>query len=200
MKVTSLLASLALCGTFALATAIPRDSLPVDDLALDKRAPAPKPEPVPEPLFKGVEEEAALDKRGEHDDKGGGGGGDDVRIKINIRVRQGRPGRNYRPDGSGRGYGMDWRGHGRPNWCPDDWHYFGRDVGWAPYRGWRPNRRWEPNDVVIKIIIRIRWWSPPNYWRQYWYSRWKCGWYKYDIPDWWDWHPRRKPWWCRSSN
>ncbi|GAA5898879.1 hypothetical protein JCM6882_004021 [Rhodosporidiobolus microsporus] len=203
MKLLPLLVSLALAGSASLATAIPRD---IDGSLFDKRAPEPAPAPVPAPeAVKVGGGSNALEARGKDDDRHDDRHDDrdddvDVKIKINIRVRSGRPSFWYRPDGSGRGYGVDWRGRGRPDYVPDDWHYFGRQIGWAPYRGWRPRSpRWEPPDVFIKIWIEVKWWSPPDYWKRYYYDHWHRDWYRYKVPHHWDWKPRPRGdggrWW-----
>ncbi|GAA6025520.1 hypothetical protein JCM10207_004101 [Rhodosporidiobolus poonsookiae] len=198
MKLSLLLSSLALSTSLALASAIPRDlanALDANTADLAKRT-ADLDAALEQPdLLKKRDEvdqtgEVELEKR--QDGNRGGGGGDF------SRPRPGRPDRNYRADGSGRGYGVDFVGNRRPRRYPDGWQWFGRDIGWAPYRGWRPDRRWRP-DIIIRIMIKVRWWSPPKDWKQYWYSRWECDWYRYDIPRWWDWRPRPRAQACRRN-
>ncbi|GAA5880499.1 hypothetical protein JCM8547_008345 [Rhodosporidiobolus lusitaniae] len=176
MKLVSLLPSLALLASFTLSTALPTA---LDALDLEKRAPEPLPAPV------SAEEGAALEERGKK-------GGDDVRVDINIKikVKKGRPRYDWKHDGSGFGYGVDYRGRKKPRYYPDGWQYFGRDIGWAPYKGWRPRERWEPVEIFIRIMIRVDWWSPPDYWKKYWYSRYPRSYYKYGFPSHWDWKPK----------
>ncbi|GAA6042833.1 hypothetical protein JCM8097_004451 [Rhodosporidiobolus ruineniae] len=92
---------------------------------------------------------------------------------------------------SGFGYGVDWNGHGPPSWCPDGWQWYGRDIGWAPYRGWQPPHNWQPSVIIIRIFIKISWWcksrsssspSPPSYACNYWCNHWDRDYYRYGIP------------------
>ncbi|GAA6042836.1 hypothetical protein JCM8097_004452 [Rhodosporidiobolus ruineniae] len=183
MKLSSLFAGLALAGTACLATAVPRNLV---DLAaagqqLDKRAPAPE--------ALGDLEGSDLVARGGHDDKKKV----NVDVNVKVRVKSGRPSGDYRDDGSGFGYGVDWNGHGPPSWCPDGWQWYGRNIGWAPYRGWQPPHNWQPSVIIIRIFNKISWWSPPAYARNYWYSHWDRDYYRYGIPRHWNWRPRNYP-------
>ncbi|GAA5868282.1 hypothetical protein JCM8547_002304 [Rhodosporidiobolus lusitaniae] len=181
MKLLPLLPSLFLFSSLSLATAIPRNVVDVGAPAqLDKRTPEPAPAPAPV-----VEEEGGvLEERGR--------GGDDVSVDVNVdvRVKKGRPSYDYRPDNSGYGYAVDYRGYGPPSWCGKGWQWYGREIGWAPYRGWRPPSRWEPPVIFVRVWIKISWWSPPDYWRRYWYNRYHDDWYRYGVPSHWGWRPR----------
>lgn len=80
MKLLPLLSSLAFVGTLAFATAIPRDLYDPSALQLDKRTPETFPEPV-----------TVIEERGE---------GDKVDVSVKVRVKQGRPNRDFEPDGA----------------------------------------------------------------------------------------------------
>ncbi|GAA6041272.1 hypothetical protein JCM8097_001308 [Rhodosporidiobolus ruineniae] len=193
MKLFPLLSSLALAGTLSLAIAIPRDldSTANNALELDKRAPEPLPVaevPVADADAVEVEkrgEEVSADNVLEERDS-------DLEARQDnsgFAPRQGRPSGDFRPDNSGRGYGVDYRGGSRPGSYPSGWQWYGRDIGWAPYRGWQPPRRWQPPTVFIRIWINVFWWSPPSYWRDYYFSHWN---YQWPVPVHWNWRPRNK--------
>ncbi|GAA5973328.1 hypothetical protein JCM11641_003074 [Rhodosporidiobolus odoratus] len=171
MRLSILLSSLTLAGTLASSAIPPSDSTALD---LEKREPAPAAFPEPVNVESGDGE--ALEER-----QGQG--------EVSS-PRSGTPSRGFSPDSSGQGYGVDYRGQGRPSWCPRDWQYYGRDIGWAPYRGWQPPRGWKPPVIFIRIWIKVTWWSPPGYWRNYWFNRWDRSWYRYGIPVHWGWRPR----------
>ncbi|GAA6021884.1 hypothetical protein JCM10207_004533 [Rhodosporidiobolus poonsookiae] len=104
--------------------------------------------------------------------------------------KKGFPHRNWKyDDDSGHGYSYDHDGNGPPDWCPDGWQYYGRDIGWAPYKGWQPPHNWKPPVVFLKVIVKITWWSPPKDWCDYWQNKWE--WYDYKIPSWWDFSPSK---------
>ncbi|GAA5863950.1 hypothetical protein JCM8547_005291 [Rhodosporidiobolus lusitaniae] len=181
MKFVFLLSSLALASTLSLATAIPHGLDDSTALDLDKRAP----EPLPLPLDHGNAEGDLLEKR-----FGDDGEDEHYVVKRQDSAIQGTPSSSFEPDDSGRGYGVDSSGHRHPGGIPDGWRWYGRQIGWAPYRGWRPPPRWEPPTVFIRIWIRVRWWSPPDYWRSYWHDRWHDDWYRYGVPSHWGWRPK----------
>ncbi|GAA6021893.1 hypothetical protein JCM10207_004536 [Rhodosporidiobolus poonsookiae] len=104
--------------------------------------------------------------------------------------KKGFPHKNWKyGDDSGHGYSYDHDGNGPPDWCPDGWQYYGRDIGWAPYKGWQPPHKWKPPVVFLKVIVKITWWSPPKDWCDFWQNKWE--WYDYKIPSWWDFSPRK---------
>ncbi|GAA5882439.1 hypothetical protein JCM8547_003543 [Rhodosporidiobolus lusitaniae] len=171
MKLLPLLSSLALFSSFTLASARPRPRNVVDLAQPDlvKRTPG-------------------------FDDGGyshGGKGGSEVDVSVDVNVKQGRPSYDYEPDDSGYGYGVDYRGYGPPSWCGKGWQWFGRDIGWAPYKGWRPEPHWEPPTIFVRVWVKVSWWSPPKPWCDYWSSRYHHDWYRYGVPSHWGgWKPR----------
>ncbi|BGP18879.1 hypothetical protein JCM10213_008285 [Rhodosporidiobolus nylandii] len=175
MKLPALLVSLALAGTLALSAALPAIDTAAADL--DKR------EPVPAPVAEGDGADKVLDERG------GNSTSVDVSVNVKVEVKSGTPAYDYEPDYSGYGYGVDYRGQGPPSWCPHDWQWYGRSIGWAPYAGWRPDPRWSPPVVFIKIWVQVSWWTPPTDWCKYYRNRWPSSWYHYPIPSHWGWHP-----------
>ncbi|BGP18932.1 hypothetical protein JCM10213_005481 [Rhodosporidiobolus nylandii] len=192
MKLPALLASLALAGTLALSAALhPSDSTAVD---LEKR------EPVPAPVAEGDSADKILDERGR---SGRGGNSTSVEVSVKVKIKSGTPAYDYQPDNSGFGYGVDYNGQGPPSWCPHDWQWFGRCIGWAPYTGWRPDPRWSPPVFFIKIWVKVTWWTPPSDWRRYHYNRWQPSWYRWPIPFHWGWLPKplhRGGYWKRQGN
>ncbi|GAA5881520.1 hypothetical protein JCM8547_003807 [Rhodosporidiobolus lusitaniae] len=199
MKLLPLVSSLALFSSLSLATAIPRD---LHDnptaLDLDKRNPEPAPEPAPLQVVK--------EAGGVLEERSGQGSSDDAEALEKRQQgfgRQGRPSQDFDPSDDGRGYEVDYQGHGRPRGIPRSWYWYGREIGWAPYPGWRPPPRWEPPFVFIRVWLKVRWWSPPDYWRRYWYSRWHDDWYRYGVPTHWGWRPkdpsRRGRWYRRNG-
>ncbi|GAA5973284.1 hypothetical protein JCM11641_003051 [Rhodosporidiobolus odoratus] len=137
MRLSLLFYFFTLAGTLAFPAAVH----PSESNALDLETREPTPAPLPEPVHLENEEGEALEKR-----QGQGDGS-----QVNSRPKRGRPDRNYEPDDSGRGYSVDWRGHDSPGWGPNDWQYFGREIGWAPYRGWRPSRRFRPPIFFARV-------------------------------------------------
>ncbi|GAA6042647.1 hypothetical protein JCM8097_008266 [Rhodosporidiobolus ruineniae] len=95
-----------------------------------------------------------------------GGSSTDVNVDVNVKVKSGRPSYDYSPDG------------------------YGRDIGWAPYRGWQPPRDWTPSAIFVRVAVKVSWWSPPSYCRNYWSNHWDNDYYRYGIPKHWNWRPR----------
>ncbi|GAA6025114.1 hypothetical protein JCM10207_000635 [Rhodosporidiobolus poonsookiae] len=118
--------------------------------------------------------------RGDYDDDDWRGG-----------PRGGHCPRDFSPSGRGDdGFSLDFDGNGPPDWVPDGWAYFGREIGWAPYSGWIPSPTWRPPVVFLKIVVRVTWWTPSSGWISYWTTRWQ--WFDIEIPDRWNFSPRRR--------
>ncbi|GAA5871889.1 hypothetical protein JCM8547_003297 [Rhodosporidiobolus lusitaniae] len=182
MKLLPLLPSLFLFSSLSLTTSLPRNVVDLTGPAqLDKRTPEPGSPPIiPE---------------GKFPHKKGKGGGDDVEVNVDVDVdvdiKRGRPSYDWSPDDSGYGYGVDYRGYGPPSWCGKGWQWFGREIGWAPYKGWRPQPHWEPPAIFVRVWVKVSWWSPPKPWCDYWHNRYHDDWYRYGVPSHWGgWKPR----------
>ncbi|GAA5871233.1 hypothetical protein JCM8547_007231 [Rhodosporidiobolus lusitaniae] len=197
LPLTSLL---LLSSSFSSTTALP--SPPSPPQALQQRhhdLDAPRPALAPRAVVVVKEEEKGFVKRDhlptltirhEHEGEGEGEGVEKRQI-AEVRPRPGLPPRDFEPDNSGRGYAVDYRGRGPPSWAESDFHFFGRSVGWAPYRGWRPpSVRWVPPSQLVEVWVEVEWWVPPANWLAYWYSRWRPSW---PVPRHWKWQPQRRP-------
>ncbi|GAA5898760.1 hypothetical protein JCM6882_003992 [Rhodosporidiobolus microsporus] len=178
-------ASLSLLPSLSLASALP----PAHANELEARSPLPAPAPAPAPapgplalplpLPGNAPEGAQLEARQRPGGGGGGGGG----RPGPVRPFPGTPARDFRPDGSGRGYAVDWRGQGAPTWAEVGWQWFGRELRWGPPRGWRvPSSRWEAPIEFVEKWSEFTWWAPSDPWKTFWRTRWPLEWYTFPLP------------------
>ncbi|GAA5978287.1 hypothetical protein JCM5350_002252 [Sporobolomyces pararoseus] len=75
------------------------------------------------------------------------------------------PSRGWKCNGSGRdGLTIDWRGNGRPSWCPSTWLWFGETIGWAPPLGFEIDINVNLPSVWLPNAHLCPWWKPSTAW------------------------------------